>query len=241
MPLFAELLGLTTDERPYVYLSDGGHFEDLGLYEMVRRRCRFIVVIDAGQDAKFAFEDLGNAVRKIYIDLGIRITFDSLERLQNHPSPHPLSGAVLDAAASVNREMAKVAKAAAQAAQAVANAVGHDAKDDETAKSEDIPYHAVGTIDYATADGPGDHGAEVKNGVVLYIKPAYHGTETSAGIRSYAMGHEEFPHETTVDQWFTESQFESYRSLGLVIAQNALASEREDVQKVLGDFLVPPG
>ena len=72
-PLFFEAFGQTTDESRYVYLSDGGHFENLALYEMVRRRCRFIVAIDAGCDPKFAFEDLGNAVRKIYIDLGIRI------------------------------------------------------------------------------------------------------------------------------------------------------------------------
>ena len=65
------MFGLTTDDRPYVYLSDGGHFENLGLYEMVRRRCRFIVVSDAGCDPDFVFEDLGNAVRKIAIDLGI--------------------------------------------------------------------------------------------------------------------------------------------------------------------------
>ncbi|MGB7042449.1 MAG: hypothetical protein WBD83_23060, partial [Xanthobacteraceae bacterium] len=63
-PLFYEAFGQTTDESRYVYLSDGGHFENLGLYEMVRRRCRFIVVIDAGCDPNFAFEDLGNAVRK---------------------------------------------------------------------------------------------------------------------------------------------------------------------------------
>jgi hypothetical protein len=47
-PLFYEAFGQTTDESRYVYLSHGGHFENLGLYEMVRRRCRFIVVIDAG-------------------------------------------------------------------------------------------------------------------------------------------------------------------------------------------------
>ena len=47
-PLLQEAFGLTTDDKRYVYLSDGGHFEDLGLYEMVRRRCRFIVVVDAG-------------------------------------------------------------------------------------------------------------------------------------------------------------------------------------------------
>jgi hypothetical protein len=74
-PLFAEWFGLTNDDSPYVYLSDGGHFEDLGLYEMVRRRCRWIVLSDGGEDAERGFEDLGNAARKIWIDLGVRITF----------------------------------------------------------------------------------------------------------------------------------------------------------------------
>ena len=40
----------TTEDKAYVYLSDGGHFENLGIYEMVRRRCRLIVVSDAGRD-----------------------------------------------------------------------------------------------------------------------------------------------------------------------------------------------
>jgi hypothetical protein len=220
-PLFTEAFGLTTDDNPYVYLSDGGHFENLGLYEMVRRRCRLIVVVDAGCDPDFAFEDLGNAVRKINIDLGVRITFEGLERLQNHPSPHPLSAAVLDAAAGVNREVAKVAKAAARAAKAVANAGETDVKDDETAKPDRIPYHAIGTIHYKEAD----HGALVENGYILYIKPAYHGTETSPGIRSYARANPDFPHESTGDQWFTESQLESYRSLGLDIANDILGHE----------------
>ena len=84
-PLLQEAFGLTTDDKRYVYLSDGGHFEDLGLYEMVRRRCRFIVVVDAGEDAHLAFDDLGNAIRKIYIDLGIRIDFTGLQDLRNRP------------------------------------------------------------------------------------------------------------------------------------------------------------
>lgn len=168
-PLFYEAFGQTTDESRYVYLSDGGHFEDLGLYEMVRRRCRLIVVIDAGGDPNFAFEDLGNAVRKIYIDLGIRIVFDGLDKLRNR-----------------------------------------------TPDADKAPYHAIGVIDYRSADG-----AECANGHVLYIKPACHGNE-GAGIVSYATAHPTFPHEDTADQWFSESQFESYRSLGVEIANNIL-------------------
>ena len=43
MPLIQEALGWTTEDGRYVYLSDGGHFENLGLYEMIRRRCRLIL------------------------------------------------------------------------------------------------------------------------------------------------------------------------------------------------------
>ena len=57
--LFAELLGLTTARSPFVNLSDGGHFDNLGLYELVRRRCRYIIVGDAEQDGGLTFESLG--------------------------------------------------------------------------------------------------------------------------------------------------------------------------------------
>jgi hypothetical protein len=184
-PLFYEAFGQTTDTSAYVYLSDGGHFENLGLYEMVRRRCRFIIVIDAGCDPDFTFEDLGNAVRKIYIDLGVRITFEGLDKLRNRPS------------------------------------------DDEikSAGNRGIPHHALGTIHYVEADGKVGKDAECEDGTVLYIKPAYHGTIEGAGVRSYAMANKDFPHETTVDQWFTESQFESYRSLGMDITNDILGHE----------------
>jgi len=75
LPLLNEALGNTDDSYKWIELSDGGHFENLGLYEMILRRCRHIIVVDADADGEFQFEDLGNAVRKIEIDLGIPITF----------------------------------------------------------------------------------------------------------------------------------------------------------------------
>jgi len=77
-PLFAEAFGLTDAQHPYVYLSDGGHFENLALYEMILRRCHFIVVSDGGEDPEFTFEDLGNAVSKIRVDLGVPIKFEKI-------------------------------------------------------------------------------------------------------------------------------------------------------------------
>lgn len=76
VPILDEMFGRTTDDSPYVYLSDGGHFENLGVYEMIRRRCRFIVVSDAGEDPKATFDDLGGAIRKARIDFGVPVDFD---------------------------------------------------------------------------------------------------------------------------------------------------------------------
>ncbi len=74
--LLAEMLGLTRDGGRYVYLSDGGHFENLGLYELVRRRCRFVLCVDAGADPQRVFADLGNAVHKCRVDFGADIRID---------------------------------------------------------------------------------------------------------------------------------------------------------------------
>jgi hypothetical protein len=78
-PIARELLGLETDTNPYIYLSDGGHFENLGLWSMVARRCGVIIVSDAGCDPDYVFADLANAVRRIRIDLGIPIEFPAMD------------------------------------------------------------------------------------------------------------------------------------------------------------------
>jgi hypothetical protein len=73
LPLFAEALALADDTSPYVCLSDGGHFENLGLYEMILRRCQFIMVLDNGADVEYVFDGLANAIQKIRVDLKVDI------------------------------------------------------------------------------------------------------------------------------------------------------------------------
>lgn len=158
IPLFSELAGWSDSTSRYVYLSDGGHFDNLGLYEMVRRRCRLIFVSDAGCDPQCRFEDLGMAIRKIWIDFQVRITLD---------------------------KVGIVPRGRAQAG--------------------DVSY-ATGTIVYPEADAPPGH--------LIYLKPSYLAWAAPIDVRSYAEANEDFPHESTADQWFSESQFESYRRLG---------------------------
>ena len=52
------MFGLTDERGRYIYLSDGGHFENLGIFELVRRRCRFIVACDAEEDRNLGFDGL---------------------------------------------------------------------------------------------------------------------------------------------------------------------------------------
>jgi hypothetical protein len=59
-----------------VHLSDGAHFENLALYELVRRHCRYVLVSDCGADPTVAFDDLGNALRRIREDFGVDIELD---------------------------------------------------------------------------------------------------------------------------------------------------------------------
>jgi len=57
----------------FVQLSDGGHFENLGLYELFRRRARLIIVCDAAADPGYEFGDLANAIEKARVDFGVKV------------------------------------------------------------------------------------------------------------------------------------------------------------------------
>ncbi|MDD5364244.1 MAG: patatin-like phospholipase family protein [Gallionellaceae bacterium] len=96
--LLKELTATADAYAKFLYLSDGGHFENLGIYELVRRRCRLIVAVDAGCDPDYAFDDLANAIRKCSIDLGaeICINVDSI-RPRNafkHTAAHHAAGVI---------------------------------------------------------------------------------------------------------------------------------------------------
>jgi hypothetical protein len=157
--LLNELLGGTDDEAAFVYLSDGGHFENMGLYELVKRRCGLIIVGDAEADGNYGFQGLGNAIRKCRIDMGIDIDLD-------------------------------VSEIAPQK-------VGKPSK----------KHCAVGTIHYENAD------MNAPSGKIIYFKSSLTGDE-STDVKNYKTKNGSFPHESTINQWFSESQFEAYRELG---------------------------
>lgn len=74
--LISNLIGKSNTSDNYISLSDGGHFDNTGLYEMIRRRISFIVLGDAEQDDKFTCEALANTIRRCWIDFGVEIDID---------------------------------------------------------------------------------------------------------------------------------------------------------------------
>ncbi|QBB72602.1 hypothetical protein ELE36_07040 [Pseudolysobacter antarcticus] len=67
----------SNEEALFIELCDGGHFENLGAYELIRRRCKLIVIVSAGADVEFQMEDLGNLVEKVRVDFGVGFDFDT--------------------------------------------------------------------------------------------------------------------------------------------------------------------
>jgi hypothetical protein len=70
-----EFLSQTNDLSSYCYLTDGGHFDNTGLYSLVQRGCRAIFLVDCGADPRPCFADLGDAIRRCRIDFSAEITF----------------------------------------------------------------------------------------------------------------------------------------------------------------------
>ncbi len=74
--LWREAVGKMTATASLVNLSDGGHLENLALYELLRRRCKTIVCIDGEADPDHTFNGLVTLIRIARIDLGIEIVID---------------------------------------------------------------------------------------------------------------------------------------------------------------------
>ena len=94
--LLSELFAQSNGRSRYVNVSDGGHFDNLGLYELVRRRCRYIVVCDSEADPELAFEGLGGAIRKCRADFGVEITLDPepIRRVNGRSHAHCVIGTI---------------------------------------------------------------------------------------------------------------------------------------------------
>ena len=169
-----------------VQLSDGGHFENLGLYELIRRRLKLIIVCDGAAHPSFGFDDLGNAIEKVRADFGALIDIDCEDLKRLTPAAGPDGSA------------------------------GYAEKG-----------YLLAEITYC----------DRSKGTLIYLSATFY-KELSADLYAYRKSHAEFPHQSTVDQFFDEKQFEAYRELGYQTAHRMMSDQllvlEADIQATVG-------
>jgi len=89
---FKELFSKIDTANKKLNISDGGHIENLGVYELLRRKCRLIIAVDAGADPKFNFTDLENLTIRARNELGMDIHFRKGNDHEDCIRPKPSSG-----------------------------------------------------------------------------------------------------------------------------------------------------
>ncbi len=91
--LIQDLLGKSNTNSEYVCLSDGGHFDNMGIYELIRRRCKYILLSDAEEDPNEICEGLANAIRRCYIDFGAVINIP-MDKILHDKKVHVIYGTI---------------------------------------------------------------------------------------------------------------------------------------------------
>lgn len=158
--LIREMTATAAEHDAFLNISDGGHIENLGVYELLKRRCRFVVAIDGENDPTMTFHALTNLQRLAYIDFGITLDLN-LDDLRLGEAGYSRS------------------------------------------------HFQLCRIFYPRSP----HSTSQEIGYFLYLKLSLTGNEGEY-LRRYKLDEPAFPHHSTADQFFSETQFEAYRSLG---------------------------
>ena len=172
--------------RQFWYLTDGGHFENTAVYELLRRRCELVLTCDDGADGNYTFEDLANLMRLARIDFGA--DFTALTQAE----------ATLEftrVGLSFGREVAKYMAE----------------QPDQLKKAREGGAHCAIAYRINYRDFP------TEPTLLLVIKPRLT-ADAPLDLLQYQSTHPDFPQESTLDQFFDEAQWESYRKLGAITA-----------------------
>jgi hypothetical protein len=159
-------------KRQYFFVSDGGVHENLGLVQLLKRRCRLIICVDASHDPKRQFADLAKAVAEVRVHEGTRLV-----EVAPNAEDKTVGLTLTELCDSVTREGIN---------QPFCRA-----------------HFKVGQILYP--DG--------SKGTLVFVKPTLTGDE-SIDLLHYRAKNNQFPHESTSDQFYEPTQVEAYRRLG---------------------------
>lgn len=195
--------------RKHWYLSDGGHFENMGGYELIRRRLARIVLVDAEADPDYTFDGLANLIRKARLDFGAEIEFLTEPALDEAvPASHRRLFGTLE-------QLRRGKWGQEPVKERLLDQLRLTVEEPVDRARHSLAHAALARVTFV--DDPEWHGW------LLYLKPTLVGDEP-ADLVEYHRAHPPFPQETTGDQFFDEAQWESYRMLGYHIARDVFGT-----------------
>lgn len=217
--LFAETFARTRGTAGRLWnLSDGGHFENMGGYELIRRRLPIVVIVDAEADPDYTFEGLADLIRMARLDFDAEITFLSQEQLSGEhqigsnrkvPLPQGLRPYFGDLEALRRGKWTN-------------NQVPYPPAPDNRAFAIEVDRDRVSRAHAALARVKYLDNDDAT--WLVYVKATLMGDEP-VDVSQYHRAHPAFPQEPTADQFFDERQWESYRRLGLHVGDRVLTTE----------------
>ncbi len=208
------------ERRPFCFVTDGGHFENLGIDPLLRRRCRLIIAADASCDGNYKFLDLDNLIRWADVNHSIKIEF------LGKPTGQVLDDLVPpckreSAGKTTSSDSASQKRKSHDAATAAANSANASTESDAYSHS----HFLIAKITYP------EKGAEPA--YLVYMKSSLTGDEPRELI-GFKESNPQFPHDETADQFFEPERFVSYMQLGFHVAEKVC----EPLRKLFNDCRV---
>jgi hypothetical protein len=189
----AELTGRMNLARWRINLSDGGQIENLGGFELLRRRCKLIIVADAGADPDYTFGDLRNLQVRARNELRLAIEFPDDQEPEQRIRPNASTG------------FSRSSYAVAQIR--------------DLEKDLDEKHQTIGCLVY------------VKASITPQSSEHTSTHQDDEHYYTYKNYHPDFPHESTVDQFFDPQQWTAYRRLGERIGNDLLGTLPRDTSR----------
>ena len=184
--LWAEAVGHTSYRATWINVTDGGHYDNLGLVEALHRGAENIVVLDASGDRPDTWYTLGGATALARTDAGVQISLNPTTMTRkNGKAPALRPGQVLRPWAYGTFTRLDAASARRNGAQAGQNGNGRQPADRALPPAGEIWICKLGWWDQAPWD-----------------------------VRAYAAGHSGYPCDTTLQQLYDGAEFEAYHELG---------------------------
>lgn len=205
--------------RRHWCLTDGGHFDNMGAYELVRRRVPLMVILDAEADPEYVCDGLGKLVASVRADFGAEIEFLGEGELGEWAGESNEGGKRLAHVGTLEMLRPETAEAGAGGSGEGGREVSPGSRKGGVWSRA---HAAVARVTY--------RGEPEVMSVLVYVKPTLLGDEP-ADVTHYRATNPDFPHQPTVDQFFDEWQWESYRKLGEVVAERVLTQEDFEVYR----------